>query len=208
MKWLLPLFIATSTVSCSDEIDQPLADCPTLQNYSEAFLNSDFYEGWRHLQRGSYPREHCQAATPYFLEGVENDAVFELSTLYLDFCSETPNVDALNHSSIYHSKRLTNGIDYDEFKWVLDLALCNSPVEQYALGKMLHDGFVTDQDTEKGIYFLSLAAHQDHIQAQVALANALVEIDEHDIAARWLQKARSHGGQTFAGLNLSPNTTK
>ncbi|WP_407334106.1 tetratricopeptide repeat protein [Enterovibrio sp. 27052020O] len=208
MKWLLPLSIVISTVSCSEEVALPLADCPTVQNYSEAFLDSDFYEGWRHLQRGNYPREQCQAASPYFLAGVKNDTVFELSTLYLDFCSETPDVDALNGSSIYHSKRLKNGIDYDEFKWVLDLALCNSPVEQYALGKMLHDGFVTDQDTEKGIYFLSLAAHQDHIQAQIALAEALVGIDEHDIAARWLEKARNNGGQTFAGRNLSPNNAK
>ncbi len=53
---------------------------------------------------------------------------------------------------------------------------------------MLLNGFITDQDTEKGIYFLSLAAHQDHIQAQLALAVALEQIGEQDIAQRWRPK--------------------
>ncbi|WP_028021976.1 tetratricopeptide repeat protein [Enterovibrio calviensis] len=198
MKWLFPLLFVSAT-SCSDETLPLVTDCPTEQNYSTAFLNSDFYQGWQTLRRGKSPRQNCDIASPYFVTGVSKETAFELSTLYLDFCNDTPDINALNTSSIYQSEKLTHGIDYDEFKWVLDLALCNSPVEQYALGKMLHDGFITDQDTEKGIYFLSLAAHQNHIQAQFALSNALEGINEDVMAALWLDNANHLTGQALVG---------
>lgn len=190
MKWLLPIVLTTLT-ACSEEREVSYT-CPTDANYSEAFLESDFYQGWRTLKAGEYPRENCKEAIHYFERGVSDNAVFELSTLYADFCSGSLDQSLLDHSSIYLSEKLSTGVDYDEFKWVLDLALCNSPVEQYALGQMLLNGFITDQDTEKGIYFLSLAAHQDHIQAQLALAVALEQIGEQDIAQRWAAKAHSN----------------
>ncbi|KKD60391.1 hypothetical protein RN22_11210 [Grimontia sp. AD028] len=197
MKWLLPAMLVT-VAACSEEAAHANAQCPTLANYSDAFLDSDFYRGWQHLQRGEYPTENCRQASPYFLKGVNNSAVFELSTLYLDFCSETPQQDALTKSSIYHSERLATGVDYDEFKWVLDLALCNSPVEQYALGQMLFNGFITDKDVDKGIYFLSLAARQEHVQAQLALSTALLDIGENEVAAQWLAKAQDNGASILS----------
>ncbi|USH05226.1 sel1 repeat family protein [Grimontia kaedaensis] len=197
MKWLLPALLVT-VAACSDETEFANTSCPTLENYSEAFLESDFYLGWQHLQNGQYPTENCRDASPYFLSGVNDSAVFELSTLYLDFCNESPQQDALTKSSIYQSERLATGVDYDEFKWVLDLALCNSPVEQYALGQMLFNGFITDKDVEKGIYFLSLAARQNHIQAQLALSTALLDIGESEVAAQWLAKAQDNGANILS----------
>ncbi|WP_325894113.1 sel1 repeat family protein [Grimontia sp. NTOU-MAR1] len=201
MKWLLPVLLVTIT-ACSEETEFANASCPTLANYSDAFLESDFYRGWQHLQRGQYPTENCAGASPYFLRGVNDSAVFELSTLYIDFCSAPPQKDTLINSSIYHSEQLSNGVDYDEFKWVLDLALCNSPVEQYALGQMLFNGFITDKDIDKGIYFLSLAARQDHVQAQVALSSALRDIGESEVAAQWLAKAQGNGANILSNRGI------
>ncbi|PKF49104.1 sel1 repeat family protein [Enterovibrio nigricans] len=188
MKWLLPV-ILLSTVGCTEDVKNEYTQCPTLQNYSDAFLESDFYHGWQHLKRGEHPRQHCDRALPYFESGVKSETVFELSTLYVDFCNNKHASSGLTQSSIYKNQRMPTGVDYDEFKWVLDLALCSSPVEQYALGTMLYNGFITDKDTEKGIYFLTLSARQGHHQAQRSLADALDAIGESDIAMHWREKA-------------------
>ncbi|MDD1780243.1 sel1 repeat family protein [Enterovibrio sp. ZSDZ35] len=188
MKWLLPV-VLFSAVGCTEDVKNEYTQCPTLQNYSDAFLNSDFFLGWQQLEKGKHPRQYCEHALPYFEAGVKNETVFELSTLYLDFCSNELTPSRLDESSIYTNQRMPTGVDYDEFKWVLDLALCHSPVEQYALGSMLYNGFITDKDTEKGIYFLTLSAKQGHFQAQRLLADALDAIGESEIAMHWREKA-------------------
>ncbi|KXF80818.1 SEL1-like repeat protein [Enterovibrio coralii] len=188
MKWLLPV-VLFSAMGCTEDVKQQYTQCPTIQNYSEAFLESDFYRGWQKLEKGKHPRQHCEIAIPYFESAVQSKTVFELSTLYLDFCQAEQSTTSLDNSSIYNNQRMPTGVDYDEFKWILDLALCSSPVEQYALGSMLYNGFITDQDQEKGIYFLTLSARQDHQQAQISLANALDDIGENDIAMHWREKA-------------------
>ncbi|MCC4800332.1 hypothetical protein BCT30_16060 [Enterovibrio norvegicus] len=200
---ILP-FMFISLTACSEEPTTfssgafSSGACPSETNYSPAFLKSDFYSGWKQLHGNGTRRANCKAAMRYFSRGVSQGSVFELSALYLDYCDDGSHILPLANSSIYTGEKQENGIDYDEFKWVLDLALCDSPIEQYALGNMLVKGFITDKDIQKGIYFLSLSAHQEYVHAQVSLAQALVVEGETDVAALWLEKAKENGAHVFA----------
>ena len=126
---ILP-FIFVSLAACSDDPITLTSDaCPSESNYSQAFLKSDFYAGWKQLHSNGPKHANCKAAMRYFSRGVNQGSVFELSALYLDYCDDGSHILPLANSSIYTGEKQENGIDYDEFKWVLDLALCNSPIE-------------------------------------------------------------------------------
>ena len=97
----------------------------------------------------------------------------------------------MEQSSIYQSRLSSQGISEDEFKWIINMALCESVVEQYALGKMLYDGFIIEKHAQKGLYFLTLAASKNHLLAQAKLIQALEEQGEEETAKRWRKRTQA-----------------
>lgn len=163
--------------------------CLREKYYSKKFLTSPFYQGWKYLVENEN-RGNCKKAMEYFAKSLNRNLFRELASLYIDYCSFPQKNNILENTNIYQGRHQKNQIDEDEFKWLINLALCESVVEQYAFGKMLYDGFIIEQNIEQGLIYLTLAAKEDHIQAQKALAKALDEQGESDVAKMWREKTR------------------
>ena len=178
------LFVLVITACIEQAQREVSSSCPNEKYYSNDLLKSQFYQGWQLLQNGNL-RQQCKKANKYFSAGLDNNELTELTSLYHQYCSFPQILTKIEKSSIYQEKHLANGISEDEFKWLINLALCGSVVEQYAVGKMLYSGFIIDKNIEDGLNLLALAAKQDHILAQQALADALDEQGEHELATKW-----------------------
>ncbi|MFD2178393.1 tetratricopeptide repeat protein [Veronia pacifica] len=166
------------------------ASCPTVSSYPLPFLTSQFFEGWKVLRSHTLHNETCKHATPYFTRGLEDPSVFRLSSLYLEYCSSIGGSINAEDSPVKHSPI---SLEYDELKWIVELASCDSQVEQYALGRLFLQGHLVPKNTEKALFYLTMAAQKEHPTAQIQLIETLKDIGENQVAELWLERARKNG---------------
>ncbi|RXJ72104.1 hypothetical protein CS022_17695 [Veronia nyctiphanis] len=167
-----------------------LKSCPTTTDYDDDFLTSHFFEGWQALNQNQ--SDGCSAAIPYFMDGVDDANVSQLSSLYLEYCK----ADASEHYSNEQSSpeqvesTLELNLEYVELKWIVELSSCDSKVEQYALGILFLQGHLIPQDMEKALFYLTMSARQEYVNAQQKLIETLYLIGEDQVAEMWLERSQ------------------
>ncbi len=214
MKRIFSISIVLTLVGCTSSTHQIAKDetdtCPF--NYSilnDDFIQSDFFEGWRY-EKGIGRDIDIDKAILRYQESVNEKQYANLSAIHYD------NILLKEKGYGFYEARLKSGWggfsyirageddDYgdlteDEAKWLVAQALCGDPVEQFAVGMLNMNGSYFEKDVDYGIYFLTLAAKQDHIRAQGHLGLALAEHGEVDVAIDWLALANENGFPSLEG---------
>ncbi|AJR05605.1 hypothetical protein H744_1c0580 [Photobacterium gaetbulicola Gung47] len=192
--------LGLSVTGCSSYSTIP-ESCTAAYSYSEAFLQSHFYQGWKILNAKG-KSSGCEEAISYFEKGIQEQEVTELSNIYAIYC----NGLGPYRSRVISGRAIEGRLSLEEFNWISEWLYCDGTVEQYSAGQMLLNGYLVDKNQEAAIYYMTLAAKKDYPHAQMQLALSLLEIGEVDNAILWLRKAYENGyygaGQMLEAMDM------